>query len=332
MPLTAPPATLALLNDYQHGFPLCGTPFATIARHTGLSPDAVLAQYQCWQQEGRISRIGPVFAPQRVGASLLAAIKVAPAALAQAAAMVSAHPEVNHNYEREHAYNLWFVVTAPSHERLCAVLDAIETECKTPVLRLPLVEQYHIDLGFSLHGGASKVQSVAAAAQLPTELTDADRRLIGAMQGGLPLCKQPFTALAQAVGSTQNAVLSRIEQWLADGTLKRFGVVLRHHELGYRANAMVVHDVPDALVSELGQRLGQHPAVTLCYRRPRVDGQWRYNLFCMVHGRERTLVEQQIAELRETYALQSYPHAVLFSRERFKQQGARYAPSTALVA
>jgi DNA-binding Lrp family transcriptional regulator len=95
---------------------------------------------------------------------------------------------------------------------------------------------------------------------------------------------------------------------------------------------MVVHDIPDALVSELGQRLGQHPGVTLCYRRPRVEGQWRYNLFCMLHGRERAQVEQQIAELRERFALQDYPHAVLFSRERFKQQGARYAPCLAQAA
>lgn len=331
MPLNTSPATLALLNDYQHGFPLCVEPFATIAQQTGLSADAVLAQYQRWLAEGRISRIGPVFAPQRVGASLLAAISVPATALAQAAAKVSAHPEVNHNYEREHAYNLWFVVAAPTQERLNAVLDAIEAECQTAVLRLPLVEQYHIDLGFSLHAGAAKTRSTPAQ-QAPTPLTEQDRALIGAMQTGLALCPRPFEALAQTVDSTQDAVLQRIADWLLDGTLKRFGVVLRHHELGYTANAMVVHDIPDALVSELGQRLGQHPGVTLCYRRPRVEGQWRYNLFCMVHGRERAQVEQQIAELRTRFALQDYPHAVLFSRERFKQQGARYAPCLAQAA
>lgn len=331
MPLHTSTATLALLNDYQHGFPLCDAPFAAIAQQTGLDADAVLVQYQQWQQEGRLSRIGPVFAPQRVGASLLAAIRVPAAELAQAAAKVSAHPEVNHNYEREHAYNLWFVVTAPTQERLDAVLDTIEAECQTAVLRLPLVEQYHIDLGFSLHAGAVKTRSTPAR-QAPSLLTEQDRVLIGAMQSGLPLCPHPFEALAQAVGSTPQAVLQRIADWLADGTLKRFGVVLRHHELGYTANAMVVHDIPDALVSELGQRLGQYPGVTLCYRRPRVEGQWRYNLFCMLHGRERTQVEQQIAELRERFALQDYPHAVLFSRERFKQQGARYAPCLAQAA
>lgn len=331
MPLNAASATLALLNDYQHDFPLCDAPFAAIAQQTGLGAEAVLAQYQHWLQEGRISRIGPVFAPQRVGASTLAAIRVPPEALAQAAAIVSAYPEINHNYAREHAYNLWFVVAAPTQERLDAVLDAIARQCNTPVLRLPLLEQYHIDLGFSLHAGAAK-RSGATTSLPPTPLTENDRALIGAMQAGLPLCPSPYQALADTLGSTPQAVLQRIRAWLADGTLKRFGVVVRHHEMGFTSNAMVVHDIPDTLVSELGQRLGQHPGVTLCYRRPRVEGQWRYNLFCMVHGRERAQVEQQITELRTRFALQDYPHAVLFSRERFKQTGARYAPCMAQAA
>ena len=119
--------------------------------------------------------------------------------------------------------------------------------------------------------------------------------------------------------------MGRIRQWLEAGAIKRFGVVVRHHELGYTANAMVVHDLPDELVGEIGRRLAEEEAVTLCYRRPRVAGQWPYNLFCMVHGRERTEVEALIADLRARHGLAPYPHEILFSRTRFKQTGARYA-------
>lgn len=325
---------LALLNNYQHGFPLCEQPFAHIAQAVGGSEEQVIAQYGAWLAQGRISRIGPVFAPQRVGVSILAAISVPPDQLAQAAALVNAYPEVNHNYAREHAYNLWFVVAAPTRARLDAVLDGIARQCNTEVLRLPLLEQYHIDLGFSLKGGTKARCDAATPASTPPQppLTDADRAFIAAMQAGLALCVQPYQALAERLGSTEAAVLQRIQAWLDRGVLKRFGVVLRHHELGYTANAMVVHDIPDALVSELGQRLGQHTAVTLCYRRPRVAGKWPYNLFCMVHGRDRAVVEQQIAQMRQDYGLQAYPHAVLFSRERFKQTGARYASTPTLAA
>jgi hypothetical protein len=91
---------------------------------------------------------------------------------------------------------------------------------------------------------------------------------------------------------------------------------------------MVVWDVPDAVVSDLGQRLAASGQVNLCYRRPRVLQHWPYNLFCMIHGKSRTEVEQRIAELTQTFAMQAYPQAVLFSCRRFKQCGARYASPT----
>jgi DNA-binding Lrp family transcriptional regulator len=72
-----------------------------------------------------------------------------------------------------------------------------------------------------------------------------------------------------------------------EGLIRRFGVVVRHHELGLEANAMCVWDVPDAEVSALGRRLAQEAAVTLCYRRSRVPPDWPYNLFCMIHGSAR---------------------------------------------
>ena len=120
-------------------------------------------------------------------------------------------------------------------------------------------------------------------------------------------------------------MLGRIGRWLEEGAIKRFGVVVRHHELGFRANAMVVHDIADDQVSELGRLLAEEPAVTLCYRRPRVLPDWPYNLFCMIHGRERGEVEDIIAELRQRHGLLDAPHEVLFSLTRYKQNGARYA-------
>ena len=138
--------------------------------------------------------------------------------------------------------------------------------------------------------------------------------------------------IAQRRGWSEEQVLDRIGAWLELGVLKRFGVVVRHHELGYTANAMLVHDVPDALVDALGKKVGQHPGVTLCYRRPRVAPDWPYNLFCMLHGRDRKVVERQIAQLRQDYALHDYAHEVLFSRTRYKQSGAYYADFTSQQA
>ena len=129
----------------------------------------------------------------------------------------------------------------------------------------------------------------------------------------------------EGVGIVTDEVMGRIGHWLDDGAIKRFGVVVRHRELGYKANAMLVHDIPDARVGELGRALAEEPAVTLCYRRPRVLPDWPYNLFCMIHGRERSEVEAIIGELRQRHGLADCAHDVLFSLTRFKQNGARYA-------
>ena len=155
-------------------------------------------------------------------------------------------------------------------------------------------------------------------------LTGPDRRLVAALEGGLPLAPRPYAALADTLGMTEAEVLQRLAALQAEGTISRFGVVVRHHELGYRANAMVVWDVPDAQVEDAGTRLAALPFVTLCYQRPRRPPRWPYNLFCMIHGKSRGEVLNQVAEAAERAGLNERPRAVLFSKRRFKQRGARY--------
>ena len=139
-----------LLNDFQHDFPLSATPFADMAEQLGVSEDEVLSSVRKLQDEGVISRVGPVFTPNRIGVSTLAAMSIPAEKLECVARIISAFPEVNHNYEREHEYNLWFVVTASSEEHLDIVLHEIEQHAEYPLMSLPMLEDYFIDLGFKL--------------------------------------------------------------------------------------------------------------------------------------------------------------------------------------
>jgi DNA-binding Lrp family transcriptional regulator len=139
-----------LLNEYQHGLPLSATPYADMAKNLGTSEAQVLRIMTDLQERGVISRVGPVFKPKRIGSSTLAAIAVPPENLEVVADYVSALEEVNHNYEREHRLNLWFVVTACTQERVEEVLAEIEEHTGLPVLNLPLLKHFHIDLGFPL--------------------------------------------------------------------------------------------------------------------------------------------------------------------------------------
>lgn len=322
VPIVAlPPQTLEfrLLNEFQRNFPLSDRPFAEVAQRLGSDEATVLATVQRLQQEGAISRIGAVFAPRSIGASTLAALAVPPVRLDEVAAQVSAHAGVNHNYEREHRYNLWFVATAADEAALAVLLDDIQDQTGLPPIALPLVEEFHIDLGFDLiHGGKT---APAARRCERRETSGQDRSLIAALQPGLPLVAEPYAALATQVGMEKSALAGRLQDWLADGCIKRFGVVVRHHELGYRANAMVVFDVPDGEVAAVGSRLAREPGVTLCYRRARDLPHWSKNLYCMVHGRSR---EDVVPVIERLCALAGYPCEALFSVRRFKQCGAKY--------
>jgi DNA-binding Lrp family transcriptional regulator len=139
-----------LLNDFQHDFPLAPAPYADIAQSLGVSEAEVLTALARLQDAGAVSRVGAVVRPNTVGASTLAAMAVPPEDLERVAALVSDYAEVNHNYEREHRLNLWFVATAPDSTRLQQVLDEIAAGTGYEVFSFPLVEDYHIDLGFEL--------------------------------------------------------------------------------------------------------------------------------------------------------------------------------------
>ncbi len=323
--------TSRLLNDFQRNFPLDPAPFARIARCLDTTAETVLATLKELQARGAVSRVGPVFRPNTVGVSTLAAMAVPAQELETTAAIVSAFPQVNHNYEREHRFNLWFVVTAENRLALQETLWDIQESTGCAVLSLPLLRDYHIDLGFRMqledHSGFAQLAPDPAAAALESALQsrrDGAEDFIQVVQDGLPLVERPYREIGDRLGWSEQAVIDTLQGMIDDGIIKRLGVVVRHHELGYRANAMVVWDVPDDRVDALGQQLGRQDCVTLCYQRPRRLPDWPYNLFCMVHGRDRDDVLACIGRMAEGLGLEAVAHAVLFSGRRFKQRGARY--------
>ena len=310
-------ADLAFVNRWQRGFPLDARPFARM----GISEDKALATLRSLKQLGVIDRVGPVFRPNTVGASSLAAMSVPPERLAEVAALVSGQPGVNHNYEREHRTNLWFVVTGRDAITVEETIRTLEEASGLRVLRLPLLEEFHVDLGFDLE---SRDAPREAAPQSFPPLSRAERRLVAATVDGLPLIQEPYAAIAIKAGMTDEDVVSHLRAMLADGRIRRIGAVVRHRRLGYEANAMAVWDVPDQQVAALARRLSRDPAVSLCYRRARALPDWPYNLYCMVHGKQRNLVTSEVRRLGAACGLDAFPHAVLFSARCFSQRAARY--------
>ncbi|MEY4718670.1 MAG: hypothetical protein RL563_1288 [Pseudomonadota bacterium] len=152
-----------------------------------------------------------------------------------------------------------------------------------------------------------------------------DFQLIAAVQSGLPVVARPYAEIAERVGLSESEVIARLLQLKSHGLIKRWGVVVKHRELGFSANAMIVMDVPDECVGEIGALISQQACVNLCYQRPRQGEIWPYNLYCMIHGKNRETVLAQWAELQSLCGLGGFAYEVLFSRRCFKQRGALYA-------
>jgi len=151
-----------------------------------------------------------------------------------------------------------------------------------------------------------------------------DFQLIEAIQNGLPICSRPYLQLGKGLSLSEQQVIDRLAALRQQGLVKRLGVIVNHRQLGYRANAMVVLNIPDYNVAEVGGQVSQFSFVNLCYQRPRQGDRWPYNLYFMIHGKSRGRVLNQLDHLLETCSLKQMAREVLFSKQCFKQRGALY--------
>lgn len=139
-----------LIDRYQRDLPVSERPYEDMARELGLTEEEVIERLSALQEQQVLSRVGPVFEHSQAGASLLAAVAAPDEQMDLVAARINRASGINHNYAREHTYNLWFVMTAPNDDILEERLDELEHHLNLPMLRLPMVEGYHIDLGFDI--------------------------------------------------------------------------------------------------------------------------------------------------------------------------------------
>ncbi|KGJ95494.1 siroheme decarboxylase subunit beta [Colwellia psychrerythraea] len=333
-----------IINNSQKGFPLTSKPYKTIAEQLAqvnivASEQEVFDAIDDLNKQEVLSRVGPVFDHKKAGASTLAALAVPEKDLDKVAGIVNQFDQVNHNYGREHSYNLWFVVTASDMVALKSTIVNIELLTGLPVLVLPMEASYHIDLAFSINvtGVESPFHSqenkqlkqsskISGSNDDVINLNNYEKAALrGAIEKGLPTALSPYQVIAKQLALTEQQVMMQIANWQEDGLIRRFGLVIKHRKLGYDANAMVVWNIPNDDMDKVAQKLAKCAPVSLCYQRPRRLPDWPYNLFCMIHGTDRNLVLQQIRQITEQLGLESIEKDVLFSFKAYKQHGARYS-------
>lgn len=318
------------INNFQGNFPLQERPFENIAARLECSEDELIETVQHLKSKNLLTRFGPLYDAALLGGGLtLAAISVPEDRYQTVTEMVNAYPEVAHNYRREHALNMWFVLATETPQEIGNILHSIEQTLKLKVYNFPKQHEFYIGLWLHLSADG-KHTTVPVPTSSFTEnndyrLDDIDRKLISITQTGISIERFPYQKIADNMGATQQEVLQRLQGLLACGIIRRIGAVPNHYRLGLTANGMTVWDVDDDKVIELGNIIGQLDFVSHCYQRPRHLPVWPYNLFAMVHGHDRDEVNTKVEQIKNLLGKHCKRHETLFSSAILKKTGLRLA-------
>ena len=317
-----------LIDEWQGGFPLVERPFAVVAERLGTDEGAVLQALRELLADGALTRFGPLYQIERLGGAFsLAALQAPEADFEQITALVNAFPEVAHNYRRDHALNMWFVLATETPAKMGDAVGRISKATGLPVFDFPKEREYFIEARFGV--GASGVNRSKPAAGVSGKTALSRQRLaewrplVLATQAGLPLTLKPYHALAARLNRDAATVMAGLQTLLDAGAIRRIGVVPNHYRIGYAANGMTVWDVADDKVDELGEQVGTLEFVTHCYRRPRHQPNWPYNLFAMAHGASREEVATKADRIAAVLGDACRARAILYSTQILKKTGLR---------
>ena len=233
-------------------------------------------------------QLSAIFDTRKLGyKSSLVAMEIEPEKLEYVANQINRHPGVSHNYERNNPFNLWFTVAVPPGSNVKSEVDKFsKLDGVTSTRMLPTIKMFKI--GVKLDMNESKKQEIKPSEEkkkirdVNFVATDEDKEYIRELQKDLEIIEQPFLKSAQKLGISENDLFEKAKYYEEIGVMRRFAAILRHRDVGFIANGMIVWKVPEERINEVGSKLGAFPQVSHCYQRP-VYPDWPYNVFSMIH-------------------------------------------------
>ncbi|MCC7108777.1 MAG: hypothetical protein IT382_05785 [Deltaproteobacteria bacterium] len=316
------PGNNQLAKALQGGVPFVEDPWTALGAQVSLTADEVLAQLQSWKEGGELREISAVLEGAAFGYdSALVAGTVPAERLEEVAGIVGAHPTVTHNYERLHAFNLWFTIAAPRDMGLLPTLRILARQAGVDAFfPMERTHTFKIGVAFDLESRTNETGKGALSDIKPVEVGPRERVLFRALQTPLPLTPRPFAALTQTLGLDEAELLAFAREHQGHA-LRRYVGTFRHRKLGVKGNGMAVWNVPEERIASVGEQLAAAPEVSHCYARNRIPG-FPFALYSMIHGPDNDAVSVVAARLAAEVGVADY--AVLFSAREFKKARLRY--------
>ena len=322
-----------LLNLIQGSFPMVDRPYWQLGDELGLSEDEVLERLSELKRRNVLRQVSAIFDTRRLGyKTTLVAVAYDPANLHRSALTINRHPGVSHNYAREGSYyNLWFTLAVPPDHDLEATAHRMAQDTQALNVRImPTIRFFKIGVNFDMvrQKGSSynynpdgSDESAAKGWNKPVPLSEPDRRAILELQEDLALESRPFDGMAQRLGLTNSELFALASEFQERRIMRRFSAVLHHRRSGFRANAMIVWEVPPERSQEVGMIMAQHDAVTHCYERPTFPD-WPYTHFTMVHATSPEGCEEIEREISQATGISN--RLLLYSTREYKKTRVRY--------
>lgn len=270
-----------ILRALQADFPVTERPFHQLGTRLGMNEQEVIGIIRSYVDDGIIRTFGPVFDPRKLGyRSTLIAAQVDSDRVAELAAMMLEIREITHNYLRDHAYNLWFTVTARTDQIMERIIKRVE---KFPgvkkVLNLPMVKAFKIRAVFGAESDSPAID--AAGTEEPSiPLGYINESLVRALQENFPLVDRPYLVVGDRAHMSEAEVVNTVQQWTEDGTIRRFGARLNHRNAGWVSNTLVAWSGGD--IDMHGRTFSAMKEISHCYKRT-PHHEWPYELYTMVH-------------------------------------------------
>jgi len=316
-----------ILNEIQWTFPLVSQPFHEIAKKFDISTETVKERLKNLKKTGILRQLSAIFDTRKLGyKSSLVAMEIEPDKLESVASQINRHPGVSHNYEREHQFNLWFTLATPPGTDLKTEVDKFK---KLPgilkIRMLPTIKLFKI--GVKLEMVEDKKQEVKPSEEKKKILdvkfvpTEEDKEFIRELQKDLAITDKPFLKAAQKLGMSEDQIFEKLKHYEEIGVMRRYAAILRHRDVGFVANGMIVWKVPEQRIIEVGEKLGAFPQVSHCYQRP-VYPDWPYNVFSMIHCKSQEEASDVAKEIQNQINVDEYK--ILFSAKEFKKTRVEY--------
>ena len=316
-----------LLNEIQWTFPLVTRPFDAIAKKFDTTPEIIKEKLNNLKEIGVLRQLSAIFDTRKLGyTSSLVAMEIEHDKLEYVASQINRHPGVSHNYERDHQFNLWFTLAVPPGADLNSELEKFNVlKGIKKVRKLPTLQLFKI--GVKLDMIDDKKHDVAPTEEkkeiknIKFEPTEDDKDFIRELQKDMEIIDEPFVKAANNLGITEDELFSKMKHYESLGVLRRFAAILRHRQVGFTANGMIVWKVPEDRITSVGETLGSFPQVSHCYERPTYDD-WPYNVFSMIHCKTHDEAYDVAKTIQNQIDVNEYK--ILFSSREFKKTRVEY--------